>query len=67
MAETSINHLTTLVTLIEGSATGGTAAEDTPLQLGCLFITRSVQFQDAVLWLEENLPNFKERKEEPSG
>ena len=65
MAETSINHLVTLVVSIEGME--ALAGKDSPLQLGCRFIIGSFQFQDAILWLEENLPGFKERKEGPSG
>lgn len=67
MTNTSLVHLVTLVGLIENSANAITVERGTPLQEVCQVITRAVQFKDAVLWLEENLPGFKEREEEPSG
>jgi hypothetical protein len=61
MAETSINHLTQLVTCLEDYASGTSTLQGSLVQRSCRLVTLLNEYQGAVLFLEENLPGFKER------
>lgn len=46
-------YLGTLLALIKGSATSDTTINGTALQMGCKFITNTVQYKEAVEYMEE--------------